>query len=96
MSNKIILVFATMITLYGANFVSAAAPQASAPAQNVAQTCAKECPRCSGGLSNEPGGPGEPGKITSNPAACRQETDMCINQCINRINGSKAGNQSGK
>jgi hypothetical protein len=46
MTNKTIRVFATIVTLFGANLVSGAPPQSSAPPQNVAQTCAKQCPKC--------------------------------------------------
>jgi hypothetical protein len=86
MTNKTILVFAATVALCAANLVSGAPPTGSAPPKNVAQKCAAECPKCTGGFSNTQGGPGEPGKVVSNQAVCRQQTDTCINECINRVN----------
>ena len=83
MTNKTILVFAATVALWGANIASGAPPTGSTPPKNVAQKCAAQCPKCTGGFSNEGG------KVVSNQAACRQETDMCINECINRSNQPK-------
>jgi hypothetical protein len=90
MCNRIIVVFATIVTLCGANLVSAAGPE------SVAQKCAQECPKCRTGYSNSPGGPGQPGSVSQNQAVCLKQTDTCINECINRANqGNKQGNSQG-
>jgi hypothetical protein len=88
MNNRTILVFATIVMLSGASLVNAAAPE------NVAQKCAQECPKCRGGYSNSPGGPGQPGSVSQNQAVCVTETDRCINQCIQRNNEANQGKTS--
>jgi hypothetical protein len=96
--HKTILVFAAIVTLCGANVVSYAQtkPQAAAPKppENVAQQCNAQCPRCGGGFSNGPGGPGvaptQNGGVVSDPAACIKEHDNCINQCFNRVNSQRS------
>jgi len=86
MSKKIIFVFTMIVMLCGANVVTAAPPK------NVAQQCAAQCHLCQGGSGYAPGGPGEPGHVEQDSAACAKETQMCINECINRANQPKNAN----